>query len=179
MENEAEIIRKARDGDRRAQEKIFRKYVDAGVSIAFLITRDWGMAEDAVQESFIRAFKYLNKFDFSKPFKPWFTKIVVNQSKKVIKRRFIWTEIDDYRNFENECSLTEDKASQKEEIDSLIEEMARLPEKYRITIILKYFGGFSESEIGLILGLPVSTVKSRLYTGRVYLKKGLTIGQEV
>jgi RNA polymerase sigma-70 factor (ECF subfamily) len=137
------------------------------------------MAEDAVQESFIRAFKYINKFDFSKPFKHWFTKIVVNQSKKVLKKRFIWTEINDYQSFESECSSTEDKASQREEISSLMEEMARLPEKYRITIILKYFGGFSESEIGLILGLPASTIKSRLYTGRMYLKKGLTIGQEV
>jgi RNA polymerase sigma-70 factor (ECF subfamily) len=60
-----------------------------------------------------------------------------------------------------------------------MEELGKLNHKYRIPIILKYFGGFSEEEIGIILELPKSTIKSRLYTGRIYIKKGFMNDREV
>lgn len=173
MENETDIIRSAGKGERKAQEILFRKYVGSSVSIAYMITKDWGLAEDAVQEAFIRAFRYIYKFDCSRPFKPWFTKIVVNQSKKTLRKKFTWLDLNDYRESEQV------KSGSDEENRSLMEELGKLHNKYRIPIILKYFGGFSEEEIGTILRLPKSTIKSRLYMGRTYIKKGFMMDAEV
>ena len=77
--NEQELIRRAKKGHQDALEQIFRYHLDSAIRLAYLITRNWATAEDAVQEAFLQAFRSLDSFQDERPFKPWFTKIVVKR----------------------------------------------------------------------------------------------------
>jgi RNA polymerase sigma factor, sigma-70 family len=170
--DEAQLIRGVREGDHTAMETLFILHAQRAVRLAYLITRDWGTAEDAVQDSFIRAFRSINTFKDGRPFLPWFTKIVVNQARKTSLRRRADISISDVENIQDGTSL-EENAIAGEDDKILLNAIYGLKEKYRLPVLLKYFSEFSESEVSSILKLPVSTVKSRLYTARRQLKDKL------
>lgn len=84
--NERKLIQLAKQGDGEALEQIFRLHVDSAIRLAYLVTRNWATAEDAVQEAFLQAFRSLHTFQDHRPFKPWFTRIVVNKAKRTKDR---------------------------------------------------------------------------------------------
>ena len=168
---ENELIQRAKAGEEEALETIFRLHVEAAVRLAYLITRNWASAEDAVQEAFIQAFRSLASFREGRPFKPWFTKIVVNKSiraKEQGPRPYQGEEPNPHRLFQ-----PEKRALDKEGLQALFAAINSLDEGHRLPLLLKYLSGLTEAETGAALGLPVSTVKSRLYTARQRLKKQL------
>lgn len=174
VQDEQDLIRKSKHGHHDSMEALFRQHVDAAVRLAYLITRDWSAAEDAVQESFIQAFRSLHTFQEGKPFKPWFTKIVVNKSKRIKNQwstgqTFLeWEDVNTHVSY-----LPEEHTLEKEELDALFTAINALDDNHRLPLILKYLTGLSEKETGDVLGIPVSTVKSRLYTARQRLMKYL------
>lgn len=173
-QDEQKLIRKAKQGDHDSMEALFRQHVDGAVRLAYLITKNWAAAEDAVQEGFIQAFRSLHTFQEGKPFKPWFTKIVVNKSKWIMNRwgnvqaPLEWKDINTHRSFS-----PEEHTLEKEELDALFTAINALDDNHRVPLILKYLTGLSERETAEVLGIPVSTVKSRLYTARQRLMKYL------
>lgn len=171
MQDESELIKIAKKGDISAFESIFHIYAAESVRLAYIITKDWALSEDAVQEAFLRAFKSLKNFDDTKPFKPWITKIVVNQAIKIKKKWFGLFPLIEYLNIDEKESSPEQKAESHQTQQDLIASIYKLDQKYRLPLVLKYYEGFSETELSLILKLPVSTVKSRLYTARQRLEK--------
>lgn len=171
---EQQLIQCAKEGDKSSMEALFRMHVDSAVRTAFMITHNWQTAEDAVQEAFIKAFRSLGKFQEGKPFKPWLTKIVVNQSRKAWARfHSPWDELDLQLADESSQGLPETRLLEWEKRSHLIEAVKLLGEKHRLPLVLKYLSGLSEAEIGEVLGLPVSTVKSRLYVARRQLAQKL------
>jgi RNA polymerase sigma-70 factor (ECF subfamily) len=171
MQGESELVKKAKQGDISAFESIFRTYIDESVRLAYIITRDWALSEDAVQEAFIRAYKSIKSFDESRPFRPWITKIVVNQARK-IKRKYAGSfPLTEFLNIGEKESCADEEAVYNESNQTLTASIYMLDEKHRLPLILKYYGGFSEIEVSKILKIPLSTVKSRLYTARNRLSK--------
>lgn len=168
---DAELIRQAQQGEIAALETIFREHVDGAVRLAYLITRNWATAEDAVQEAFVQAFKSLGGFQIGRPFKPWFTKIVVNKAKRTKSRLdrghapYLHEEPNPHFSFNPEASALE-----KEQLNKIFTAINQLDEKHRLPLILKYLNGFTEVETAEALNLPVTTVKSRLYVARQRLK---------
>ncbi|HBG10682.1 MAG TPA: RNA polymerase sigma factor, partial [Firmicutes bacterium] len=79
---EQQLIQRAKQGETAAMEQIFRMHLDSAVRLAYLVTRNWATAEDAVQEAFVQAFRSLDTFQEHRPFKPWFTRIVINKAKR-------------------------------------------------------------------------------------------------
>ncbi len=77
MTEEQRLISQARLGDEAAMEALFHLHVARSVRLAYLICGDWGMAEDAVQDAFVNAFRALKRFRDGSSFAPWFTRIVV------------------------------------------------------------------------------------------------------
>ena len=173
MPEELHLIRQARMGNEAAMEALFHLHVERSVRLAYLICSDWGMAEDAVQEAFINAFRALKSFREDASFSPWFTRIVVNQAKnkKVRTRQFLPLAEVEMR--VSDISI-EDEVLVREKERHLLQAVYRLDEKHRLPVLLKYFSGYSEAETAQILNLPLSTVKSRLHTARGRLKKTLT-----
>lgn len=174
-QDEQTLIQQAKQGQADALEAIFRHHVDSAVRLAYLVTRNWATAEDAVQEAFIQAFRSLDSFQEDRPFRPWFTRIVVNKAKRTRDRldrvhlAFTHEETNTHGIF-----IPEDQALEKEGLDELFTAINELDDNYRLPLILKYVTGLSEAETAETLGIPISTVKSRLYTARQRLKKSIS-----
>lgn len=171
MDDESTMIKKARQGDREAMECIFRFHAEHAVRLAYLITRDRSCAEDIAQDSFIRAFKSIGTFKDGRPFAPWFARIVVNQARKVKVHIKPYIMINDIEEIPFSKESPEESVVKKEDQKKLVDAIYALGEKYYLPVFLKYFNNFSEAEIADILKIPVSTVKSRLYSARQNLKK--------
>lgn len=169
---EQELINQAKQGHQDALEQIFRYHVDAAIRLAYLITRNWATAEDAVQEAFLQAFRSLDSFQEERPFKPWFTKIVVNKAKRTkdrLDRGHLPYEMEEpnvHRSYE-----PEESALEKEGMDALFQAINELDDNHRLPLLLKYVSGLTEAQIAETLDIPASRVKSRLYVARQRLKK--------
>lgn len=166
------LIQQAKQGNHEALEAIFRQHLDAAIRLAYLITRNWATAEDAVQEAFLQAFRSLASFQDGRPFQPWFTRIVVNKAKRTkgrLDRGHLPYELEEanpHRSYEPEGS-----ALDKEGLGSLFDAINSLDDNHRLPLLLKYISGLTEAETAEVLGIPLSTVKSRLYVARNRLKK--------
>lgn len=156
-------------------ECIFRFHVEHAVRLAYLITWDWSCAEDIVQDSFIRAFRSIGTFKDGCPFAPWFARIVVNQARKVKVHTKPYIMINDIEEIPFSKESPEESVVKKEDQKKLADAIYALGEKYYLPVFLKYFNNFSEAEIADILKIPVSTVKSRLYSARQNLKKSIEL----
>lgn len=174
--NERELIRQAKEGSHDALEQIFRLHLDSAIRLAYLICRNWATAEDAVQEAFLQAFRSLDSFQADRPFKPWFTKIVVNKAKRTKDRLdrghlpYEFEEPNPHRTF-----APEEQALDREAVNDLFQAINELDEKHRLPLLLKYVSGLTEAQIAETLGMPVSRVKSRLYVARQRLKKYIEV----
>lgn len=176
--NEEELIKDVCDGSNSAMEALFDMYMGNSVKLAYLITGDWASAEDAVQEAFIRAFANIKSFNRSKKFKPWFTKIVVNEARRVKKTYGKYAGLEAFLEVKDEDEVVEDKVIEELNQQVLLDIINRLDIKYRLPIILKYYSGFSEKEMSKVLSIPTTTVKTRLYKARQRLKNDLITGGE-
>ncbi len=172
---ERELIKRAKRGEHAALEEIFRLHLDSAIRLAYLVTRNWATAEDAVQEAFVQAFRSLPSFQEHRPFNPWFTRIVINKAKRTkskLDRGHLPYEFEE----ENpHASLNpEGSALEREGLDELFTAINKLDDKHRLPLLLKYVAELTEAEIAQTLRLPQTTVKSRLYTARQRLKGYLT-----
>lgn len=168
--SEDELIKDAIDGNKSTMGILFNMYASNAVKLAYFITGEWSTAEDAVQEAFIRAFSHIKSFDRNKKFKPWLTKIVVNEAKRAGKRSARLYCLEDVLDAKSDADSIEYKVIDELNRQALLEKINKLELKYRLPIILKYFSDLSEKEISQVLVIPVTTVKSRLYKARQILK---------
>ncbi len=78
--DEKQAIQRLKNGDIGGLEFLVSRYQEKAVRMAYLITRDVGMAEDVVQDSFIQAYRSIDGFDWARSFEPWFLRSVANAS---------------------------------------------------------------------------------------------------
>ena len=165
------LLRRIKNKDKKAFEELYNQYAGYATRVAIAITREHELANDAVQETFIRVYFNMDKFKIGRPFKPWFYRILVNECNRILKRGSLVTYIGEYgEHYEN---ISHEDKRPFEEYEELYRAIQSLNDNTRIPIILKYLKGFKEKEIAEILDLNINTVKSRLYKGRQYLKEVL------
>jgi RNA polymerase sigma-70 factor, ECF subfamily len=99
--SEKEAVFLLKKGNIRGLEVLVRDHQLQAVRAADLITRNYALAEDIVQTAFIRAYERFDQFDESKPFGPWFLRIVVNDALKAVTRRKGWISFDSNNNPDN------------------------------------------------------------------------------
>ncbi|NLU36792.1 MAG: sigma-70 family RNA polymerase sigma factor [Clostridiales bacterium] len=165
------LLQRIKNKDKKAFEELYNRYAAYATRVALAITRRSDLAGDAVQETFIRVYFNIDKFQIGRPFEPWLYRILVNECNRILKQGKKVTYIGDYMDYDENFSH-EDRRS-FEEYEELYKAVDSLTDKLRIPVILKYLKGFKEAEIAEILDLNVNTVKSRLYKGRQKLKKAL------
>ncbi|MXW00083.1 MAG: sigma-70 family RNA polymerase sigma factor [Holophagales bacterium] len=154
-------------------------FMDSLYSTAYRMSRNRQDAEDLLQETYLRAYKYYDKFQEGTNFKAWLFKILKNtfinryrkRQRQPLKNSF--DEIEG--SFESkllESPLTARGATPEEElmVDALDQDVQKaleaLPEDYRTAVELADLQGLSYREIADQLGIPLGTVMSRLYRGR-------------
>jgi len=132
-------------------------------------------ANDAVQETVLKAYRAIKEFDPERPLRPWLCRICSNCCVDVVRSRKRDTDPLD----EHEHSIPDpgvridERAGSSIRQGQLIEAMGRLPEKYRQIIFMRHFRHMEVIEIAHELNKPEGTIKSWLFRARAMLKKDL------
>ena len=177
-----ELVDAAREGDADAFGALMRRHQKRIYRLALHLLRDAAEAEDATQETFVRAYGALDRFDGRSEAFTWIYRIAVNLSLNVIRaRRPSRTRVssDDPR---LEGVLIEGSANPLGESENrelgrvLCEGMDALTDTLRTTLILVGVDGLSHAQAGEVLGCPEGTVKSRIYHAKKALKEILERG---
>ena len=160
-------------------EKEAIPHMDALYNFAFRMTGDSDDANDLVQETYLRAFRFFDKFEKGTNCKAWLFRILkntyINQYRKKSKDpdKVDYDEIENF--YENiKSSSTEDAHLEKDIYDNLLDDelteaISTLPEDFRTVILLCDVEGFSYDEIADFVDCPVGTVRSRLHRARKML----------
>ncbi len=161
-------------------------FLDALYRTALRMTRSEAEAEDLVQETYIRAFRFRHQFTAGTNLKAWLFRILTNTFINQYRRKAArpdTTELDDveesilYRHMRDVSPGSSSPDPEAELIDSTLssevkEALEALPEKFRTTLLLDV-EGFSYKEIAEMLDIPIGTVMSRLHRGRKFMQKRL------
>lgn len=141
-------------------------------SIHFLLDQKSDV-EDVVQETYIQIFKNLNKFDQSKPFKPWITGIAIKQVQSYRRKKWMGMKLLKKAEQTEQMTVIEHSEAVMNSLfnETLTELVLQLPFKLRQVIILRYLSEHSQEEVASILNIPLGTVKSRTNAALKKLKE--------
>jgi RNA polymerase sigma-70 factor (ECF subfamily) len=177
------LIRRCQRGDKLAIEALIRRYQNYVFRLCYLVMRNEQDAEDMTQETFIRAFRALPRFEIRPgiSFEAWLYRISVNCCRSRMRRK--WYQVlpwpDPAPQLVTEPEDQPDrKLVQGERRDEMLQAVDELGEKHRLVVILRYYAGLSNEEIAEALNIPSGTVRSRLHTARQRLKAVLAEREE-
>ena len=168
-------VRKVCDGDAEAFRYFIKKYKDMAYSLAFSIVKDEYMAEEVIQEAFIKAFKGIRSFNSNSSFRTWFYRIVMNEAFLKLKKDKKGI-IDFQSDYDHEIAdesvvllLQED-----EQIYYINEALKMLPPKESLVLRLFYLEEESIKTVCEITGWTGSNVRVMLHRGRKSMLAALT-----
>jgi len=161
---------RARQGDLAAFDRLMQLHERRVFRTATLLLGRPEDADDAVQETFLRLFRSLVRFDSGRPFEPWLYRIAVNVCRDLgRKRRWKqWLSLDGWL----AAGGVEPRAASS---DSLREEITRalatLSDRERAAVVLRDVEGLTAAEAGRVLGISAGTVRSHASRGRARLRE--------
>ena len=163
-------------GNNAAFEILVERYQKQLFSMAYRLGGDYDEARDMAQEAFIHIYKELNRFDSSRKFFPWMYRVAHNScvnfiAKKARETAPLDVAIERYPEDQSIEANPELSYEHQEFSANIHVALLALPEQYRLPLMLKYVEGYSYKEISDHLGLPVSTIETRLFRGRKALQK--------
>ena len=170
------LIEKCRQNDRLAQMKIYDLYCKAMFHTAFNFVRDDHLAQDVMQEAFIKAFKRIESYTGEASFGAWLKRIVINQSLDQVKKRNLET----IPLKEQVIHIAEEETDW--EVDAGISIRAiyrcidKLPAKCGNVVKLYLLEGYDHQEVSEILKISEVASRSQLHRGKMMLKELLTTG---
>lgn len=154
-------------------------------STALTMTRDKLDAEDLVQETYMKAWRYFDKFEVRRNFRSWIFRILTNNFINVCRTKKLQPL---QSNFETTCATFADEDPKEidknnaaslcvnyQELfdDSITAALEQLPEHYRMVVLLCDVSDLKYNEIAEVLNCPIGTVMSRIHRGRQMLAKSL------
>jgi RNA polymerase sigma-70 factor (ECF subfamily) len=174
----AALVRRTVAGDPAAFEQIILRYERRVLTLAMRLLGPMDEAQDAAQEIFLRAFKYIHRLDPERPIEPWLIRITVNVcrdiGRKRLKRRITFCESTAPETASADQSADPCASIESEQERSMLQKaLAGLPEKERMAVILRDVEGLSTAEVALVLHSSESTVRSQISRGRVRLKDAI------
>ena len=179
---DAELVTAARAGDGAAWEALVRTHEAAAFRLAYLLLGDSDDAADVAQEAFIRAYRALDRFDLSRPLRPWLLRITANLAHN--RRRSIGRYLNALRRLITsdpellERARGEDlnvalraRTEAQQTAHTLWQAVRRLSAAEQEIIYLRYFLDLSEAEAAATLEIPTGTVKSRTHRALARLRE--------
>jgi RNA polymerase sigma-70 factor, ECF subfamily len=158
---DAELVNRAKGGDRLAFDQLIGPLVDQGFRLAYGMLHEREAAEDAVQEAAVRSWRKLGNVRQGSEMRPWFLAIVANQCRTMVRGRW-WSVLrieppagSAAAGFEDQVLLGAD----------LRAALGRLAPEHREVLVLHYYLDLPLNEIAAIAGVPIGTVKSRINRG--------------
>ena len=161
--NEADLVRRSQVGDEEAFCVLVEQHRNVLFGTAYLMTRDRGLADDAVQEALFKMWKNLPSFRFQGSFKAWLVRIVANEVKQQYRKKQVpTTPIKEAAEIGGNHDEAEERALLSEERRRMGKALSTLPEEQREVVVLRYFADLTVPEIAKTMGCKDGTVKSRL-----------------
>ena len=178
-----ELVRRVQAGNSEAFEELVRRYERRVYNITYRLLGNEQDASEALQDAFLRAYRFIAKFEFKSSFFTWLYRIATNVSlSKLRKRPRVETiSIDGPVNAAGDLPLeipdekyTPEKLMRQRELRAAMKAAVDgLPEDYRSVVVLRDLEGLTNEEAGKVLNLSVAAVKSRLHRGRLVLRTKL------
>lgn len=176
MHDDDFLVSACQSGDVNAFEHLVRKYQDRTVRVLYLLLWDADDAQDAAQETFIRAFRCIKSFRYHSSFSTWLHRIAFNTARNWVR--------DNKRDREVLFSIEGCLSGNQDKPDDYLIAMersieikyalSRLPQYYREAIVLRHYNDLSYEEIAQVQQVPIGTVKSRLAKARELLRQYLS-----
>lgn len=169
MLSDQDIIKGCIEGKEKAYKALIDQYAPRLMAMALRYLRHNAAAEDAVQESFIKVFQSIHKYDHKDLLYPWLSRICVNQCLKELRNKVI----SFYPEHTLEVSEMQDIQPTEGYEDDMQKALNNLPEAYRIVFNLNVADGYAHAEIAQMLGITESTSRVYLTRARAILKSNL------
>lgn len=171
MIDERSILLRARRGDVSAFSELVGCHQAAVFNVCLRLLGDRVEAEDAAQESFLRAYQRLHTFDPNRPFGPWMRTVAANHCYNRLEARKPTPEdIDELAERVVASAVTPEQAALRAETEADVRQaVLQLPPQFRLVIELRHFQELSYEEIAEVTGLSLSTVKTHLFRARKLL----------
>jgi len=172
---EQAVLAALRCGDLASLEALMQRYQVPALRTAYLITGSRQAAEDVVADAFLAVYNHRSQLDASRPFAPWFYRIVVNGARKALRPgRWRWgggeAEAELLAEWSDPSPGPEDQALERELHQFLLAAIQTLPPRQRAVLVLRYYLEMDELSIAQTLGCPLGTVKWRLHAARRRLR---------
>lgn len=174
---ERRAIERLKRGDVSGLEVLVRRHHTRAVRAADLIARDRALAEDVVQDAFVRAYARIGQFDKGRSFGSWFMKIVVNDAVKAASRYGRWISLykgdaeEMLARLADQAKGPHEQAEETETRERIWRAMGQLPPVQRAVIVQRYYLGMCEAQMAESGASPRGTIKSRLNAARKGLSK--------
>jgi RNA polymerase sigma-70 factor (ECF subfamily) len=167
------LVEKCKENNQRAQMQLYKQYCDGMIIVAQRYVKDRALAEDAMQEAFIKAFRKINQFKGDVTFGAWLKRIVINTCLDGIKAKKI--EVEPIQEEMMGIADDEDDWSVSDEttVAEIASAIAELPESYRVVVRLFLLEGYDHKEISEILEITESASRTNLHRGKLKLKESL------
>lgn len=173
-----EIVTRCKKGEKEAFRELLQTVEKKALATAYFISGNRGIAEDILQEAYMKCFIEIDKLKEPKAFKVWFFKILIRTGWKMTKKQSVLVPLEIAS--ENEELFCDENQGRENVIDSyeikhvMKNAVNNLSENLKIVVILYYYNDMSIEEISKITGCFKATVKSRLFYARAALKKQLS-----
>lgn len=172
--SEQSLIERVLAGDPSAERELYDAHVDRVFRLAYRMAGEMDLAQDFVQETFIKVFSRLNTFRGDSALATWITSVALsvalNGLRKVKRFRQREANLD-------EAAMITGGSSRKTEPDlknRMREAIDRLPDGYRTVFVMHDMEGYTHEEIGTALGVQPGTSKAQLFRARAKLREALS-----
>jgi len=175
MDDESHLVRAARAGSEEAFDALVQRYHLLVLWTAQALLADAASAEDVAQEAWISAWRAFDRFDQTRPFRPWLLRIVTNCCRMHVRSAAFRVALESADGALPSALPGEDdlltQVIRREEIAALDVVIAALPSIQRQVIELRYLAELDLGEIAIVMELPLGTVKSRLHRALIALRQ--------
>lgn len=173
---DAALIERIQKGDSDAFRELVDKYKDVSLSLACSILKDKAIAEDALQDTFIKVYHKIGSFKHQSAFSSWLYRIVVNTSYNELKRRKLYLDLDNANSFEqstNEKTVLQ-YLTEEDQKKYVVLALNRVKPDEALVLRLFYLCEYNLNEIADITHFSKSKIKVDLHRGRKNMEIALT-----
>ncbi|HOP14166.1 sigma-70 family RNA polymerase sigma factor [Lentimicrobium sp.] len=170
--DEQQLLKDCLKGDVHAQKRLYEKYARKMFGVCLRYAGDQPMAEDFMQEGFIRVFANLKNYRMEGSFEGWIRRIMINTSLEILRKKDIFRYASP---LDNDFQVS-DQAEEGEDVpdtDALVRLIQAMPAGFRAVFNLYVVENCSHKEIGQMLGISEGTSKSQYARARAWLQKRL------
>lgn len=174
-EDDASLLKRAVSGEREATEQLVRRYLRDVYDLTARVLNDRDLAEDAAQDAFVNAIGALHRFRGESSFRTWLLRIALNSARSIGRRRGRRREVDldAAQNVVADSPDIVDRIATVDDAGRIEALLPRLPEKQRLSVILRLQQGLSYSEVGAALDCSEGAARVNYHLGIKRLREWL------